>query len=284
MAGVTGRQRRQGAGSARKVVGNVAFFALVAALLALFMFVFVWMVMTSLKQPRDVAVFPPVWVFQPTFDNYVEVFTKTPFFRQLRNSSIVATGAVLFGLVLGLPAAYAMARFRMRRLALTVLVVRMVPGMAFLLPLFVLYRQLGLINTHAGLILSHLVLVLPLTIWIMMGFFEEVPRELEEQARIDGCSRFGAFLRVSLPLATPGITVTAILAFIASWNNFPFVLILGGSRTSTLPMAVFNFMGFEQLNFGGVAAVASLLSLPIMVFTIIVQRWLVQGLTLGSGK
>jgi multiple sugar transport system permease protein len=165
-----------------------------------------------------------------------------------------------------------------------VLVVRMVPGMAFLLPLFVLYRQLGLINTHAGLILSHLILVLPLTIWIMMGFFEDVPRELEEQARIDGCDRFGAFWRVALPLATPGITVTAILAFIASWNNFPFVLILGGSRTSTLPMAVFNFMGFEQLNFGGVAAVASLLSLPIMVLTIFVQRWLVQGLTLGSGK
>jgi multiple sugar transport system permease protein len=266
------------------VLAFLPFYSVTVLLLLASVFVFVWMILTSLKQPRDVMVYPPVWIFQPTLDSYLEVLAKTPFLLQLKNSAIVAVGAVVVGLLLGLPAGYSVARFRHRRIALTVLVVRMVPTIVFMLPLFVLYKQLGLIDTHVGLIFSHLILVLPLTIWIMMGFFEDVPVALDDQARIDGCSRWGAFWHVALPLSLPGVVVTTILAFITSWNNFIFVLMLGGSKTSTLPMAVFNFMGIEQLNFGGVAAAASLLSLPIIVLTLIVQRWLVQGLTLGAVK
>lgn len=166
----------------------VLFAALAGVLLLASVFVFVWMILTSLKQPKDVMVYPPVWIFRPTLEHYVEVLAKTPFLFQLRNSAIVAAGAVIVGLLLGLPAAYSIARFRFRRIALTVLVVRMLPTIVFMLPLFVIYKHLGLIDTHAGLVLSHLILVLPLTIWVMLGFFEDVPVTLDDQARIDGCT------------------------------------------------------------------------------------------------
>ena len=250
----------------------------------MFMFVFVWMVMTAFMQPKDVTVYPPVVVFEPTLDNFEQVFEKTPFWEQTKNSFIVAAGAVVLGLALGLPASYVVARFHYRFLGIAVLILRMMPTIVFMLPLFVLYQRFGLIDTHLGLIFSHMILTLPLTIWIMIGFFVDVPIDLEEQAQVDGATRWQAFWKIALPLSLPGMVVTIILAFIQSWNNFIFVLILGGTKTSTLPMAVFNFMGFEQLSFGGVAAVASLLSLPIMLLAIIVQRWLVSGLTMGAVK
>ncbi len=281
---ISNRPRQDRKRQIQRFVGNVLFYLLTGVLLAVFMFVFFWMVMTSIKQPKDVTVYPPVWLFQPTLDNYRAVLDKTPFWQQLQNSLIIAVGTLVVGLVLGLPASYSIARFRQRSLALTVLIVRMIPSVVFMLPLFVIYKQFGLIDTHPGLIFSHLILVLPLVVWIMMGFFEDVPVDIEEQARVDGCDRWQAFWRVVLPLSLPGVAVTAILSFLTSWNNFVFVLILGGSRTSTLPMAVFNFMGFEQLDFGGVAAAASLLSLPIIILTLIVQRWLVEGLTMGAVK
>ncbi len=264
--------------------GEIAFGLLVLAFLASFMFVFVWMVMTSFKEARDVTVYPPSLVFQPTLDNYANVLEKTPFFKQLANSTIVAAGSVILGMIIGLPAAYVVARYRMHKLSLVILLMRMVPTIVFMLPLFVTYQQLDLIDTHIGLILSHLILTLPLIIWIMISFYEDVPIEIEDQAKVDGCNELGVFLRIALPLSLPGMVVTTILAFVTSWNNFIFVLILGGSNTTTLPLAVFSFMGFEQLDFGAIAAVASMLSLPIIILTIIMQRWLVQGLTMGAVK
>lgn len=266
------------------LIGEIGFYTLLSVLLVMFLFMFFWMVLTSFKQAREITVYPPVLIFEPTLRNYENVLEKTPFFRQMRNSAIVAAGAVALGMLVGLPASYAIARYRMRTLAITVLMMRMMPTIVFMLPLFVIYQRFRLIDTHIGLIFSHLILVLPLSIWIMIGFFEDVPPDIEDQAMVDGCNRWGVFYRIALPLSLPGMVVTTILTFITSWNNFIFVLILGGSRTTTLPLAVFNFMGFEQLDFGAVAAVASMLSLPIMVLTIIVQRWLVQGLTLGAVK
>lgn len=280
----TSRVRRTRSQQIEHWLGEFAFYGLVLAFLVAFMFVFVWMVLSSFKQGRDITVYPPRLIFEPTLQNYTNVLDKTPFFKQLSNSTIVALGAVGLGMFIGLPASYIIARYRIQSLALTILVLRMIPTIVFMLPLFVIYRRLDLLDTHLGLILSHLILTLPLIIWIMISFFEDVPIEIEDQAKVDGCTRIGTFLRIALPLSLPGMVVTVILAFITSWNNFIFVLILGGSSTTTLPMAVFNFMGFEQLDFGAVAAVASLLSLPIIILTIIVQRWLVAGLTLGAVK
>jgi multiple sugar transport system permease protein len=177
-----------------------------------------------------------------------------------------------------------MARHRQRMLGFLFLMIRILPGIAFLVPLFVIYRQLGLINTIPGIALAHVIVVLPLVIWVMAGFFQDIPRELEEAALIDGCSRMGAFVRIVLPLSRPGIVAATILSFISSWNNFIFVLILGGNDTVTLPMAVYGFMSFEDANWGGLMAAATVITVPILVLSLIVQRHLAGGLTVGGVK
>jgi len=280
--------RRLASGGPRRRLWRVAdrllFYGTLAGLLAFFLFTLAWMVLSSLKSNVQVTAYPPLWVFRPTFQNYVDVFTKNPFFSYMLNSTIIAVAAVGIGLVCGLPAAYSMARHRQAALGFLVLSVRILPGIAFLVPLFVIYRRLGLINTLGGIVLTHVIVVLPLIIWIMAGFFEDIPRELEEAALIDGCSRVGTFVRIVLPLSRPGIVAATILSFIASWNNFIFVLILGGKDTVTLPMAVYSFVSFEDVNWGGLTAAATIITVPILVLSLIVQRYLAGGLTMGAVK
>jgi multiple sugar transport system permease protein len=263
---------------------GVLFYGTLMALLGFFLFTLVWMVLSSLKTNVQATAYPPVWLFRPTLQNYIDVFTKNPFFSYMVNSTIIAGAAVGIGLVCGLPAAYSMARHRQAALGFLVLMVRILPGIAFLVPLFIIYRRLGLINTLAGIVLTHIIIVLPLIIWIMAGFFEDIPRELEEAALIDGCSRVGTFVRIALPLSRPGIVAATILSFIASWNNFIFVLILGGKDTITLPMAVYSFVSFEDVNWGGLTAAATIITVPILVLSLIVQRYLAGGLTMGAVK
>jgi multiple sugar transport system permease protein len=265
-----------------RAADSTLFYGTLGGLLVFFLFTLFWMVLSSLKANVQVTAYPPVWVFRPTLRNYVDVFTQNPFFGYMLNSTIIALAAVGIGLVCGLPAAYTLARYRQTGLGFLILTVRILPGIAFLVPLFVLYRQLGLINTHAGIILTHIIVVLPLIIWIMAGFFEDVPRELEDAAMIDGCSRVGTFLRIVLPLGRPGIVAATILSFIASWNNFIFVLILGGKDTITLPMAVYSFVSFEDVNWGGLTAAATVITLPILILALAVQRYLTRGLTMGA--
>src|SRR5262245_26947919 len=263
---------------------RVLFYGTLAGLLGFFLFTLLWMILSSLKTNVQATAYPPLWLFRPTFQNYVDVFTKNPFFSYMMNSTIIAGAAVGIGLLCGLPAAYSMARHRQAALGFLVLMVRILPGIAFLVPLFVIYRRLGLINTLSGIILTHIIVVLPLIIWIMAGFFEDIPRDLEEAALIDGCSRVGTFVRIVLPLSKPGIVAATILSFIASWNNFIFVLILGGKDTVTLPMAVYSFVSFEDVNWGGLTAAATIITVPILVLSLIVQRYLAGGLTMGAVK
>jgi multiple sugar transport system permease protein len=284
-----GRPTRRPAGGDRRrrlwrVADRLLFYGTLTGLLAFFLFTLAWMVLSSLKSNVQVTAYPPLWVFRPTLQNYVDVFTKNPFFSYMVNSTIIAVAAVGIGLVCGLPAAYSMARHRQAALGFLVLSVRILPGIAFLVPLFVIYRRLGLINTLGGIVLTHVIVVLPLIIWIMAGFFEDIPRELEEAALIDGCSRVGTFVRIVLPLSRPGIVAATILSFIASWNNFIFVLILGGKDTVTLPMAVYSFVSFEDVNWGGLTAAATIITVPILILSLIVQRYLAGGLTMGAVK
>lgn len=285
---MTGVGRRASGWRLRRKLGRAAdrvlFNGTLLALLAFFLFPLVWMILSSLKTNVQATAFPPLWVFLPTLRNYVDVFAKNPFFSYMLNSTIVAVLAVGVGLLCGLPAAYTMARYRQSSLGFLFLMVRILPGIAFLVPLFVIYRRLGLINTLGGIALAHITVVLPLVIWVMAGFFEDIPRELEEAAQIDGCSRIGTFVRIILPLSKPGIVAATILSFIASWNNFIFVLILGGKDTITLPMAVYSFVSFEDVNWGGLTAAATVITVPILVLSIIVQRYLAGGLTMGAVK
>lgn len=277
---VSPRARRRVA----RIVNGLVFCVTLAGLLLFFLFTLGWMVLSSFKSNVQVTAYPPLWVFTPTLQNYVDVFTKNPFFSYMLNSTIIAMTAVGIGLVCGLPAAYSMARHRQAALGFLVLSARILPGIAFLVPLFVIYRQLGLINTHVGIILTHIIVVLPMIVWIMAGFFEDIPRDLEEAALIDGCSRVATFARIVLPLSLPGIVAATILSFIASWNNFIFVLILGGKDTITLPMAVYSFVSFEDVNWGGLTAAATIITVPILALSLVVQRFLVGGLTMGAIK
>jgi multiple sugar transport system permease protein len=274
----------------RQIAGWIVFYTALVLVTIPVLFVFYWMIMTSLKNGVQASAFPPQFLFTPTLQNYADVMdlqnnlSKTPFMSYIVNSLIIGVGATGLGLVLGLPAAYSVARFRQNRLAVVVLLARMMPGIGYLIPWFILFSRLHLLDTHLALILSHLILTLPLTMWIMIPFFEDLPKELEEAALMDGSSRFGSFVRIALPLTTPGIVASAILSFIFSWNNFTFALVLAGSSTRTVPVAVFSFMTFEGVNWGGVAAAATLISLPVMILTLVVQRYIVRGLTLGAVK
>jgi multiple sugar transport system permease protein len=267
------------------VLRTTGYYALVCLAMLPTLFVFYWMVTLSLKTQVEAAGYPPHFFrFAVTFKNYAEVFQKNPFVLYIWNSSVVAAGSTALGLIVGLPAAFSIARWRQQGLALTVLVARIIPGISYLIPWYVLFRHLHLVDTYLALILTHLVVSLPLIIWVLIGFFEDVPEELEHAALIDGCSYYSAFWRIALPLVRPGIVAAAILSFIFSWNNFLFSVILAGRHTRTLPIAVFNMISYEEISWGPLAAAATMITLPVIILTLIVQRHIVSGLTFGAVK
>ena len=269
----------------RKLVHRALFGLGLALLMGPTLFFFYWMISLSLKTDVENLAYPPVLLPSSlTLNNYAYVFANSSFVRFAINSMIVAVGSTGLSLVLGIPAAYGIARSRRYGTALLILVARMTPALSYLIPWFLLFQQLGMANTYTALILTHLIIGLPLVIWIMLGFFEGVSRELEDAALIDGCSRFGGFLRIAMPLTRPGIMVSGILAFIFSWNNFIFAVVLAGPRLQTLPVAVFSMMSFEQTNWGPLAAAALLITAPVLLLTLTVQRDIVAGLAAGGMK
>ena len=259
-------------------------YALLVAILIPFLFPLAWMFLSSLKSQVENTAYPPVWIFRPTLNNYRQVFIKNPFFTFTWNSLVVAAGSTGLALLLGLPGSYAIARFKRTGIALAILTARMAPGIGYLIPWFILFTKMKMIDTYTALILTHLIVALPLVHWVMIGFFEDVPGELIEAARIDGCSNFAAFLRVALPLVKPGIVATAILSFIFSWNNFLFSLIIAGFKTRTLPIAVYNFLSYEEINWGGLTAAATVITLPVLILSLFIQKHIVRGLTFGALK
>jgi multiple sugar transport system permease protein len=277
---VTPERRRR----LRARLRQAAFYGAVALVSIPVLFVFYWMVATSLKSPAEAFSYPPTFIFVPTLENYGQVIARTPFARYLFNSTAVAAGATFIGLVLGLPAAYSVARFKRGGLVLPVLVARMAPGMAYLVPWFIVLRLLDLVDTLLGLTLTHVILTLPVILWLMIGFFEDLPREVEEAALIDGCGWFGVFWRVALPVTRPALLASSILAFIESWNHLSFAIVLTNNRARTLPVATFNFIAATQIDWGAVAATGTLIVLPVFILTLLAQRYIISGLTLGSLK
>jgi multiple sugar transport system permease protein len=265
----------------RKLAFALAVFVIVspAAL------VFLWMLSLSLKNEIDNTAYPPVfWPSEFAWQNYVTIFQQNPFLLYTWNSIIVSGTSTLAALIVGVPAGYGLARARAQGLGLLVLLSRITPGLSYLIPLFILFRALGLTGTLYPLIIIHLVISVPIVVWVMMSFFESLPAELEEAALIDGANLWQAFIRVMLPLARPGIAVGAILSFIFSWNNFIFGVVLAGRETRTLPVAVYNSLSYEQLSWGPLAAAALVVTLPVLVLTIFVQKEIVSGLAAGAVK
>ena len=210
-------------------LSTAGFYGLAGLFMLPTVFVFYWMITLSLKPQVEATAYPPSFVrFSVTAAGYREVFTKYPFFLYTWNSLVVAAGCTALGLAVGLPAAYSIARWRQQRLAVVILVARIIPGIAYLIPWYIFFRQLRMVDTYGALILTHLIVGLPIIIWVMISFFEDVPADLEDAALIDGCSYLGVFWRMALPLVKPGVVATAILSFVFSWNNFLFSVILAG--------------------------------------------------------
>jgi multiple sugar transport system permease protein len=269
---------------ARRTLAEIAYYAGVAAICIPFVFVFYWMVLGALKTQVQNTASPPLFFFGPTFENFYKVFVTNQFLKYIENSIVVSGGATILALGLGLPAAHAIARYRQRGVALGILVARMAPHLSYVVPFFILFQKLGWIDTYGCMILTHLVITLPIVVWVMIGAFEDVPLELEEAARIDGCSRWRVFTRISLPVCRTALATATILSFIFSWNNFIFALILTGPERRTLPVAVFNFISGDEIDWGGLSAAATMITLPILLLILLVQRHIVQGMTAGGLK
>jgi multiple sugar transport system permease protein len=269
----------------RKLGGKLALIFAVFMVISPALFVMLWMLSLAFKTEIDNIAYPPVWIPNPpTLANYRQVFERSPFGLYTVNSIIVSGSATLIGLVLGVPAAYGIAKGKAMSIGMLIMLARITPGLSFLIPLFTLFRFLKLTGTLAPVAITHLVITVPMIVWVMISFFEDIHPELEEAALVDGCSIWRAFVSVSLPLARPGIAVAAILAFIQSWNNFIFGAVLAGRETRTLPVAVFNSMTYEQLSWGPLAAAALIVTLPTLLLTIFVQRDIVTGLAAGAVK
>ncbi|TBW36082.1 carbohydrate ABC transporter permease [Siculibacillus lacustris] len=246
---------------------------------------FLWMLSLSLKYEIDNGAYPPILIPERfAWSNYTQIFQANDFLRYFVNSVIVTGSATLAALAVGVPAGFGMARMKARKSAVIVMIARMTPGLSFLIPMFLVFQSLGLIGTLWPQIIIHLVVTVPIVIWIMIGYFETTPIELEEAAMIDGANRWEIFMKVALPIARPGIVVAFILSVIFSWNNFLFGIVLAGRTTRTLPVAVYNMLSFEQVSWGPLAAAALVVTLPVLLLTVFAQRQIVAGLTAGAVK
>jgi multiple sugar transport system permease protein len=269
----------------RRLLRQAALWASVVVVVSPAILVFLWMLSLSLKTELENTAYPPIFIPRaPTLANFVEVFQKSPFGQYTLNSIIVSGVSTLAALLVGVPAGYGIAKARASGLAMVLLISRMTPGLSYLIPLFILFQVVGLTGTLWSLVITHLVITVPIVIWVMMGFFESQHPELEEAALIDGCDIWRAFLHIAVPLSRSGIVVAGILAFIYSWNNFIFGAVLAGRETRTLPVAVYNVLTFEQIAWGPLAAAALVVTLPVLVLTVFIQRQIVTGLAAGGVK
>ena len=275
----------QGAVVPQSILARIGFVLSLVVLVSPAVLVFLWMLSLSLKNEIDNIAFPPVFIpSPPTLANYVEVFERNNFLLYLWNSILVTGGAVLVGLIVGVPAGYGIARSRAAKAAILILIARMTPALSYLIPLFLLFQFVGLVGSIAALLITHLVITVPIIVWVMIGYFENIPVELEDAALVDGATAWQSFRHIALPLARPGMVVGAILAFIFSWNNFIFSVVLAGKNTRTLPSAVYNMLTFEQISWGPLAAAALLVTLPVLLLTVVAQREIVAGLSAGGLK
>jgi multiple sugar transport system permease protein len=268
----------------KKCLSTALFYLAVVGIVLVVLFPFLWMLSSSFKTQVDIISWPPKMLFTPTLQNYEKVFGEQDFLKYFLNSTIVGTTAVGLSLVLGLPAAYSIARFTQRKLAVFILLARLMPGISFLMPWYIVFSRLDLMDSYTALILSHMLIALPIVVWIMSTYFRTIPPEMEESAMVDGATRQYAFWKVILPLSGPGIITSTTLSFIFSWNNFMFSQVLSMEKTKTLPIAVYNFLSYAEVDWGGVMAAAVAIMAPAIILTMIFQKYVVKGLTMGAVK
>lgn len=270
----------------RKKIYSLITFVLLLLITIVLLFPIVWIYLTSFKTKSDAFAMPPLWLFEPTLNNYEQVFTYLPFFRYLLNSVVVAIGTTLLSLLLGSLSAYALTRYKFwgrNSIAKILLTSRMLPAIVTVVPLFLLFSKTDMLDKYPSLILTYTSYNIGLVTWMMIGFLAEVPKELEESAMIEGCTRFGAFIQIVLPLIAPGLSATSVFAFMASWNEFLYALIFM-SKNLTLPVAIATNVTEVGVRWGEVSAISGMTILPVLIYTLLLGRYMVQGLTMGAVK
>ena len=270
-----------------EVMRKILLYTGLAIFLIIYLFPIYWTILTSLKSDIDLWAYPPRFIFKPNFRYYYEIITRGEFFKACLNSFIVSSVSTFFIILFGSLAAYAFSRFNFKGrffLFSSVISVRAIPYISIVIPLFLIMRELKLVNTYLGLILPYTSLGLALTIWIMSAYFTTIPRELEEAAIIDGCSRWGILFRIILPLSAPGLISVSIIMFMACWNDFLLGVILTGRETRTLPVLIGTARGLLGVEWQRLAALAILGILPGICITLAMQKYVRRGLLLGAIK
>jgi ABC-type glycerol-3-phosphate transport system permease component len=267
---------------------STLLLAVTAAMMLVWVFPVAWGLLTSLKTERDVLAYPPAIVFEPTAANYIDIFIGSDSILPNLVSSFIVSGlTTALTMLFAIPAAYALARLELpwkRGAGFWVLATQMLPPVGLVIPYFLLLRKLGWTDTYQGLVLVYLSFALPFAIWLLVSYFEEIPREMEEAALLDRAGRLGALWHVVLPQAKGGIAVTVIFVFLNSWNEFLFAVVLGGNTVRTVTVAMFNFISLEQTQWARLAAAAMAGMAPVIVLGLIAQKHIVKGLTLGAVK
>jgi len=273
----------------KNILGKVLFFVGVAFVIFFMFFPFYWLFISSLKGDQELYKMPPNWLAQkPLWNNYIKIFTEHNIGRNLLNSLMVSTITTLVSLAIGSSAAYALAKFKMRGknfVLSLILSVSMFPGIVIVSPLYILFQQMGIINSFASLILPYLTFSLPLTIWTLHSFFQQIPDELVEAASIDGASPFKTFIKIITPLAAPGVFTAAILTFIGAWNELLFAKIfITDSKKFTVPVSLILFQGQYDSAWNLIAASSVVITLPLIIMVLLLQKYIIAGLTAGAVK
>lgn len=284
-APVARRGRRDG--RSRRVSGHAV---VVAGLVLWSLFTLgpiAWVFLMSLKTPEQIVSNPPLFLFEPTLANYGEIFGGPEFLTPFVNSLIVTFGALVVTLLIGLPTAYALARFRFRgqeNIAFGILSLRFAPELLIVLPLYLIYQQSGLSDSYVGLILAYQLVTLPMLVWMLRSFIEDLPGELEEAVAVDGGTRWTAFRHVLFRLIAPGLAASLMLSFVWAWNNYTLPLVLSGRHTQTVTTGLQQYIGYQSIEWGPMAAATMISIVPGVLFAIFSLRWIVGGLTAGTVK
>jgi multiple sugar transport system permease protein len=268
---------------------NIATVIFAAFFIFFFLFPFYWQLATSIRVPQELTSIPPKWLpIPPYFIRYVNIFTKTPFPLTLKSSFIISSSTTIMCLAFSVLSSYAIARIKIRggkAIMLTVLVISMLPGVAIVGPLYLIFKNFKLINTYYGLVFAYTAFFLPFTMWFLTSFFRTLPPDLEEAAIIDGCTPFQTLIKIIIPLSAPAVFTVAMLVFIFSWNEFLFAFTFTSSdEMRTVPVGLVMFRGLWDVPWGELTAGSTIVALPIIVLVLVCQKYVIQGLTAGALK
>lgn len=271
----------------KRALRKILFWLVLLVILIFFMAPLIWLISTSFKNYIDAFAMPPKIIFQPTLENYIEVLNKANFFLYMRNSIICAVVPTAIGIVLGVPCAYAIALLKLKNpknLSFFFLSARIAPPIMSLLPLYIIFSRIGIVGDKLPIIIMYTLMCIPIVVWLMPVYFRELPSELREAARVDGCSEFRVFWNIMLPLVKGAIAATAIYCIITCWNEFLIALVLSDKTSQTLPVTVTSFMTFQGTQWGPLTAAGTIIMIPMLIFGFIIQKSFAKGLSGGAVK